>query len=498
MEGLLRAHPLAELIREISAAGVSGALRLARERAKAAIYFDDGALVFAASNLRAHRLSASLKGSRILNEAQIAKLPRTESDEELANTLVQRGLLTSETLAKIRGNQVSDVLRVTLLWTEGTWEFDPRVRLADDVRVRVEVSRLLLECARHLPASFLASRFDGTNGTFSQAENNGNTANLLPAEAFVFSRATAPVTLAELTALSGLGEEESLRAMYALLLSGHLRLSNWSRTFISGISDAPRVKQSQRRPAAVSETPNAATEEIDEASELQALFARLQNATDHYEVLNLGRLASAEEIKSAYHTLARRYHPDRFHQSAPDLRSRVDSAFARIAQAYETLGDQSLRGVYDAKRASKPSRAGAHKPLTAGESPNGGSRISPGSEANRAESSFQRGVAALKQNRREEAIRFLAEAAMLAPREARYRAHYGHALIGQANTRRIAEAELNAALALEPDNVAYRIMLAELYKQLGLRRRAEGELERALATDPKNTAARTMLSSLKR
>ena len=86
---------------------------------------------------------------------------------------------------------------------------------------------------------------------------------------------------------------------------------------------------------------------------------------------------------------------------------------------------------------------------------------------------------------------------MLSPREARYRAHYGHALIRQPTTRRMAETELQAALALEPDNTAYRVMLAELYKQLGLQRRAEGELQRALAVDPKHQAARTLLLSLK-
>jgi len=86
---------------------------------------------------------------------------------------------------------------------------------------------------------------------------------------------------------------------------------------------------------------------------------------------------------------------------------------------------------------------------------------------------------------------------MLSPREARYRAHYGQALIQQSNTRRIAETELQAALTLEPDNPAFRVMLAELYKQLGLQKRAEGELERALAIDPKNEAARSLLQTFR-
>jgi curved DNA-binding protein CbpA len=209
-------------------------------------------------------------------------------------------------------------------------------------------------------------------------------------------------------------------------------------------------------------------------------------------------MATGDEIKDAYHALARRFHPDRFHQSAPQLRSQVESAFARIAQAYETLSEQSLRTDYDVRRSTKPAGASTRKSAATTEKrPNGARQSAPDADANRAAASFQRGLDALQSNRHNEAIRFLAEAAMLSPREARYRAHYGQALIRQANTRRMAETELQAALLIEPDNASYRIMLAELYKQLGLQKRAEGELERALAVDPGNEAARSLLLSLR-
>jgi len=121
----------------------------------------------------------------------------------------------------------------------------------------------------------------------------------------------------------------------------------------------------------------------------------------------------------------------------------------------------------------------------------------PPNAAERAEASFQQGLAALQRNQRDQAIRLLAKAAMLAPREARYRAKYGHALIGETNARRVAESELQAAISLEPNNASHRVMLAEFYQAMGLRRRAQGEVERALATDPKNEAARALLTSLR-
>jgi curved DNA-binding protein CbpA len=491
MQGKLGEHPLAELIREIAAAGLSGALRLSRERAKVAIYFEEGRLAFATSNLRAHRLREVVKRNG-LTDAHVAEFPRKALDEELAAAMIQRGLLRPETLAAIRGNQVCDVLRLALLWTDGAWEFDSRVRLADDIRVQIDVNRLLLECARHLPASFVAARLARANGTYLRAGNN-NATNLLPTEAFILSHASAAVTLGELALLSGVGEEDGYRAIYALSLSGLLQGSDWPVAL--GAEASPVTTKAPR--TGRSATVAGEADEIDKVADVEALFVRLLLAKDHYEVLDVARLATSDELKNAYHALARRFHPDRFYQSDAQLRTRVESAFARIAQAYETLSDQPLRADYDARRTTKPAATGGQKSAPVAKGPNGAKQSAPRANANRAETSFQHGMEALKRNRPDEAIRFLAEAAMLSPREARYRAHYGHVLIRQSNTRRIAETELQAALSIEPDNSSYRVMLAELYKQLGLQRRAEGELERALAADPKNEAARSLLLSLK-
>src|ERR1700730_10987419 len=202
MQGQICEHPLAELIREITATELCGALRLHRERIKAAVYFEDGELVFATSNLRRHRLREVVKNYG-LTAAQIEDFPLKVSDHELASALIESGHLKPEALAVIRGKQVSDVLMVVLLWTEGRWEFDPRVRLGGGVRVQVDVTRLLLECARHLPAGFVAARLGATNGAYLRTSGDDAT-SLLPTEAFVLSRASDPVTLDELTALSGM------------------------------------------------------------------------------------------------------------------------------------------------------------------------------------------------------------------------------------------------------------------------------------------------------
>ena len=82
MEGQLSRHPLAELIREIIDSELSGALRLSHEAAKVAVYFDSGQPIYAASNLRAHRLREILKRQNI-KSWYLENLPTTTTDEEL-------------------------------------------------------------------------------------------------------------------------------------------------------------------------------------------------------------------------------------------------------------------------------------------------------------------------------------------------------------------------------------------------------------------------------
>ena len=63
---------------------------------------------------------------------------------------------------------------------------------------------------------------------------------------------------------------------------------------------------------------------------------------DYYEVLNIDRSASAEQIKRAYRKLALKYHPDR----NPDDQE-AEQRFKEASEAYEVLSDPDKRQRYD-------------------------------------------------------------------------------------------------------------------------------------------------------
>ena len=68
---------------------------------------------------------------------------------------------------------------------------------------------------------------------------------------------------------------------------------------------------------------------------------------DYYQVLGIDKDASLPEIKAAYHKLAGKWHPDRFHGKSPAEQKEAHAKFREIDEAYKILSDPEKRHQYD-------------------------------------------------------------------------------------------------------------------------------------------------------
>ncbi|TKR78070.1 hypothetical protein L596_018937 [Steinernema carpocapsae] len=64
---------------------------------------------------------------------------------------------------------------------------------------------------------------------------------------------------------------------------------------------------------------------------------------NHYDVLGVDRTSSSKQIKAAYYSLSKKYHPD-----SNNGNKETADKFQRVAAAYEILGSDDKRRAYDA------------------------------------------------------------------------------------------------------------------------------------------------------
>ncbi|MGH7796161.1 MAG: J domain-containing protein [Candidatus Binatia bacterium] len=76
------------------------------------------------------------------------------------------------------------------------------------------------------------------------------------------------------------------------------------------------------------------------------------NDANFYQVLGVGRSASADEIRSAYRELVKRHHPDLFR--AAGEKAEATEKLRQINEAYAVLGNAERRQRYDQKFVQKP------------------------------------------------------------------------------------------------------------------------------------------------
>lgn len=516
IKGSLQTNPFAELICEIAQNKFNGSLRLSNEQHKTVVYFDSGKLIFAVSNARQHRLFQMLLQAGKINQDGLLAIKDFTNDLVLKDHLLKNNLLNQTELGQILLRQVTEIIESAINWQSGEWIFSPLVRVKDDLRFDIKSDKLFSDFSKSIPVEQIAQKFKNPGETFSAISPMPDGINLSPQEWFVYSRfENSSLNRSEIQNLSGLPESETAKILYVLWLGGLVKRGNFhsafSEKYVSAVVSAklavkkdevkppvliaPKIEKPSEKNAAV-EKEEPKTEEIPqkESLTLDEYLTRVENAANYYEYFGLLPDTAASDIKKTYFGLAKKFHPDLFRKETDaKVRQRIENAFSKIAQAYDTLKTESSREVYDFKMRKEIAEILERKKK--GETVE---EVDQKKQIDEAGALFDQGFNHLMDNDYDSAIPFLARAVYFAKDNARYHAYYGKALSGDETQIHRAEAELQTAVKLDNQNPDYRIMLAELFLDIGLVKRAEGELNRLLAIAPNNVEARLMLDRLKR
>lgn len=505
MQGSLTQNHLPTILHSLSNDEESGILQLSQERVNKRIYFGQGSMIFAASDQYADRLGEFLvrKGMMTRTHLELASQQMRQTGRKLGETLVTMGLMTPEEMRQRVAEQVQGIIYSLFAWDDGQYNFrhqsDPIER---ELALSLPRIPIILEGVRRMGDAVAIRRGLGDLGRVVSYSRDpwilSYHVNLTPEEGFVLSRVDGQCSALDILSISPLGEEQTLRCLYGLISAGFLEFGVKSHhltpsarrasaeTSLSGSSSPRRGATSSE-----GEEPRLSPEQQWVREDILSKHASASKGT-FYQCLELRRSASEEDIKSAYLSLVKKYHPDRHHSpQLRDLKPQLEEIFAKVTDAYHALMDSVHRRRYDnSLRTEAPKGEDVTPRSSPVESPSSQEAARTGKMASycyrAARDQFRAGDF-------HAAIELLEEALRIDPSRPEYHKLLGQALARNPHWRKNAVEHFETALRLAPFDVESVIGLGEVYEAAGMPERARRLFAQALELDPDNGALKRKL-----
>jgi curved DNA-binding protein CbpA len=476
------------LFQSLRAEKKTGTVIFSRETAIKKVYFRNGDVIFAFSNLDSDRFGEFLLRSNKLTPAQFdASMELTKkTGKKLGAILVELGFISPQDLVAGVKEQVKEIILSLFTWRDGRYIFDESPLPASDiVPLQMSIGNLIIEGIRGQDWQVVRKSLPPLKTKLRTAADPSflfQSADLEQDQQAILPLIDGNRSIEELCSLSGLGDFNTLKAIYALLAlkmadKGAVKTEQEMKAARTAMQEAAAAGQRKTAENALRE-PGLTTAPVTRQMIQEALVAMKHQ--DHYQVLGVARSASPQELKKAYFRLAKTYHPDRhFEAEMSDMKESLEALFTGIHNAYQTLNDPEQRRNYDNDPAGKPA-PGAHYEEKRPEE-----YVENYSEkAGRAAAYFRAGMKDFNVGNFWGAAEAFASATRLDPVKSDYFYHYGISLTRIPRRRHEAEENLKKAIEINPLNPEYHLELGTLYLHSGLKSKALDVFNDAFRQNP--------------
>jgi curved DNA-binding protein CbpA len=466
------------LFQDLRKEKVTGTVVFSREREIKKVFFKNGDILFASSNLDEDRLGEFLMRTGKITIDQFDKVSESviKNGKKPGAVLFELGILTARDLVTQVKLQVKEIVINLFNWRNGNYKFDEQpLPVSEIIPIQMSTGELIIEGIRKLDWNHVRKSLPSIKTILRTTTDPSllfQGVRLEPDQQTVFSLIDGSKSIQEICILSGIGDFNTLKAVYTLLA---LRLAE---------TGAIKTREEKIESAVVRETVTAEKKKDAQAAAPAAISVTketIQNAFDslgrqnHYEVLEVGHGATTLEIKKAYFHLANLYHPDRhFEPEMNDMKEKLEALFSRIHDAYETLSSKTARDQYNIDLASGAERGRAEGKGHESESAN--------REAARAQ--YNEGIKQFNQRNFWGAEEAFAWAIRLDPGNPEYVFRRGLTLARIPRRGHEAEEHLVKAIEKAPGKSEYHLELGNFYARSGLKEKALAAYRNALQRDP--------------
>ena len=478
------------LIQDLRAEKKTGTTVFANDAAVIKVFFNGGDIFFASSNLEEDRLGEYLMRTGKITKAQFDKSSETvvKTGKKLGAVLFEMGALTSQDLVAQVKLQVKEIILRLFSWRKGHYIFDNGpLPLSEIIPLHMSAGDVIIEGIRALDWKVVRKSLPPLQTIIRPAADPSHlfqSAHLDQDQKTVFSLVDGKKSIEELCTLSGIGDFNTLKAVYALLAlrmtaTGELKTEEemkFARETVNAAVGVEAKKAAEKQESSISAT----------RAMIESAYKTLE-LLNYYEILGVEKSATPQEIKKSYFHFAKLYHPDRhFEPEMSDLKEKLEALFTRVHSAYETLTTPAKRDSYNLDIASGVK--------TTVEAERREQRSASGKDV--AISKFNEGMNFFSQGNYWGADEAFQWATRLDPTNAEYIFRRGLTLSRIPRRGHEAEEYYVKALEMAPSKNEYRIELANFYARSGLKAKAMPLYQEALRQDPNSEKIKYAMKKL--
>lgn len=510
--GELSRTPFPELLAQLYRWRASGALLLRRDKVKKIVSLKDGYPVTVKSNLLSECLGQIMVRERMISQPDcdlsIEKMKETKRQQ--GTLLIEMGIISPHNLHFALQRQLETKLFDIFSWREGDYQFNPKGEVPETaVQLEHPPAVLILEGVKRgfTPERLrlaLAGRMGEVLRVHPDPLQQLQDLELTETERRLVSLVDGQRTVKQVLEESPLSPATGLTLVYGLIAAQVLQCSSDEPEAEPTLPMPPAAaagaessrsappplpgprKATQPALAAVPALPvpppptppptaaaprASATPDRDRAEGLARRVKEMRKM-NYFEMLGISKNASQEEVRRAYFSQAKDFHPDKHFGTSPEVKALADQVYSMLSTAYEVLCDPRDREDYV---------RGLHTAQKSGVSDEVGRILA-------AEARFQKGEAAMRKKDWPRALEAFQEAVELFREEGEFHCYLGWARYqaATADPAQVSEAEKDLAegLRLNPRFDRGYLFLGWVYKSTGRKEAAEAQFERAIQVNP--------------
>ncbi len=498
MQTHFSSQTLAEIFRDLYHKERSGVLHLSRGELEKRVYFDRGMILFAESDDDDENLGPRLVGEGKISPGALAEARRNVSEsKDLAQALINRGLIAKDTLAHTVRYIVEKVIRSVFQWEGGSARFSEGWLLQEifesDVVSTVEILlRGISEMVGFEPVSEALRALDNALAVRRPSAVPIERLALSPTHGFVLSRIDGRTRLRDVLATLPPDEDDrACRFLYGLLVLGVVEFDPPLAGGTFNVGGILREHADQK-----------ALEELQERTIVEA-YESVRDKNP-FDVLGLAPGATREAIERAYEVNKAAFNRERF---VPKVRDRLRGELAylesRFVEAYLALlhsrqHAMTAKATVAATETKSRDEVSASDLLVRVEMDKTKTKMALEAASRTAEGYYQKARRSMREGDYHNAIQYGKLAISYSGEDARFYFLLAECQVRnpEARWQRMAERNYLRATELDPWNPDYWLNLGRFYKKRGLKLRAKKQFQQVLEIAPAHEDAQRELDAL--